>query len=1676
MQGRRLKDIVRYCTKFIREFNPKEGTTSTTTTANPITPAQTATVPGIRLLQMDPASIGRISGSVNLFRGDVVLPLELLSLTSRGGLEAKVAVSYQSNIFRDVNTWNVEAPTGILGLGWSMSYDTIIADHEDLISPFDTTFYLLDSNGGQSRLFLKQRTSDEWVFELESYRFWDIRFFPARSTWEIRTETGTVKTYGESDNSRERGVLWGGPKGNWTDASVQAGQTRFDTGWSLSSIQNFFGDKLQFEYEDVDLTIGPIGNLRYTRASYLAAIADPSGRRVTFHYADKVYTGDIREYESPHIDPADRKLVAYQDRYQTRYLESIAVTDETGPSRVYMSLRLEYSLARVSKTVGDARYLYKRYLRSINVVDGDGGVLPGLTFAYYGVGTTPPSANPGALAAVTYPEGGVAQYEYSLKEMAGTALRRELKQSDTGAGVPRIWFGSDYTVITRYDESRGRLLTVNVYDWNGRWIGSQPLKVNLPGKLDLATLTAHPRGDWFLLSGRTSGQAAGPALFAYAFNRRFGRFGDWEVAKLKMPSLALSEDYAIAAGAEFVAAAVAEQRDIIRYHWDRRARRWQSDTLTLPTAGAYSMSAFERYFTLAVYFKGTNQASLSLQYRDTAAGTWAVTQMDTLSPVLWKKDFPKLIWSNSGSLAVATFLISEDEDKETVTYGVRLYTWNREFQQVVRTELPTETRKKSSLEPFVVSFASRSLVGNVGRLRRYNGNTWVAGSLGSFDSGQHPAAFAYADDLAIGANDNAARAVAYDPYSGNFLPETTIQGVDGPIQPSISGRYVTVRRNIFYRKPEGTLHQVGTLPAGAIQVGNRGPFYFAYQLSTGESFAHLMTNGILAPSATKLGERLFPTEQGSGTILTSPSGFAAFTGPSFDTATTIVLYRLQFGQFQGAITDRVVTAATVVEHMGQPLRTVFDYPGEATTGVYGLVSQYSQTLSAVGAASADDAPHGYTVTDFYDGLSASSIGAKEPYALLSGIEKRKRLYNSAKEQVYDETYEWKALSEITDVYTGETQNLFGAYTRCERIVTRSYAPDTPAAGPIETIEDFIFDEGIGLPRTTRTYSYNSEGKQETIEEHTKFAYQVYPDLLAAHVWSPAVEKRKIVDGSPIWIETTTWRQNWGAVTGWAPYRIYRARSKDGVFTVSDWANTTVANPAHWWLRDEIIIRDRVGNILERANETGRISTWIFDDRGRFAVAQFPDATAQEALYQGFEPYEAVTPWSLGGGEAKLRAAIETGDAHTGSKALRLRGPDVLGAATMIASPREQLFALSYWYKTRAGDAGRWTILANGAELASRMVEDTDGLWRFAHLLATLPAGSSPASVELRLTPTDPVDLLVDDIRFSPAVSACEATVYDPVSLQPIAKLQASGATTRNLYGSFGLPALEVAPGEAVTAVHGRYLSRLSNGGAFDKSAPNATLLMHPQSWGFYQSFNLGSEWRNGWRTASPDHWTPRDGKLRHSGGASTIHFDRQPEAKYYGAAVQLSAPGRLEGPVGFAFGDGLSLTWDPTRAAWAFGGIFQPPRSSLNVSWVDFHSELDSRQTASGLAGNLGHSGAAALPFRHGDEADRPIGMDRRRSSWNSLLSRSRSWRTRTDLRGAGSAIVGPLYSWCGSHIVRRRWPRLQHGSQHGDYRAYRSDGDGRSRLRQCRVLYRSAIGMELPGWCCAQHSVPGGR
>ena len=79
-----------------------------------------AQIPAIRPTQFEGGSADLFKDSVNLFRGDVNLSLDLVSLTGRNGLDIKVNASYNSNIKNDIDQSNASKPTGIMGLGWNI--------------------------------------------------------------------------------------------------------------------------------------------------------------------------------------------------------------------------------------------------------------------------------------------------------------------------------------------------------------------------------------------------------------------------------------------------------------------------------------------------------------------------------------------------------------------------------------------------------------------------------------------------------------------------------------------------------------------------------------------------------------------------------------------------------------------------------------------------------------------------------------------------------------------------------------------------------------------------------------------------------------------------------------------------------------------------------------------------------------------------------------------------------------------------------------------------------------------------------------------------------------------------------------------------------------------------------------------------------------------------------------------------------------------------------------------------------------------------------------------------------------------------------------------------------------------------------------------------------------------
>lgn len=94
-------------------------------------------IPEVRPFQFDDAGLQNLSSCANLFRGDINLAQKLFTLPARvdNNLDVQVSLLYQSNIYQQAVTRNLEAPTGVVGLGWSLPLEYIELDNSNSPTP-----------------------------------------------------------------------------------------------------------------------------------------------------------------------------------------------------------------------------------------------------------------------------------------------------------------------------------------------------------------------------------------------------------------------------------------------------------------------------------------------------------------------------------------------------------------------------------------------------------------------------------------------------------------------------------------------------------------------------------------------------------------------------------------------------------------------------------------------------------------------------------------------------------------------------------------------------------------------------------------------------------------------------------------------------------------------------------------------------------------------------------------------------------------------------------------------------------------------------------------------------------------------------------------------------------------------------------------------------------------------------------------------------------------------------------------------------------------------------------------------------------------------------------------------------------------------------------------------------
>lgn len=346
---------------------------------------------------------------VDLSTGKIYIPLTLASLTGPNGFGETFGIQYSTlGLPPLIRTWNQDAPTGILGLGWSLTtpsivrlgngsiYDTFLLNGQRLI----LTSLNPDPNG-EGCFILTFVTGINSLLQITYYNF--------SETWVVVDSDGITYTYGgihtyfissdvNNSTALQYGVNWQNTNNQgpalWSGSSVQAdptNQCQYVRIWNLFSKTNIYGQQVNYAYNKINLNVGSSGQgMDYDMASYLVGINVVGGQSLQLSYQEKQtweYPLSRSNYEK------DGTITnAYQDRIETQYLASAQVYDDLGQLQDIITFNYGFlwdNFNLSSSNVSNLPAMNKRLLTSITLTTPDGyQVMPAHTFDYWGYGNT----------------------------------------------------------------------------------------------------------------------------------------------------------------------------------------------------------------------------------------------------------------------------------------------------------------------------------------------------------------------------------------------------------------------------------------------------------------------------------------------------------------------------------------------------------------------------------------------------------------------------------------------------------------------------------------------------------------------------------------------------------------------------------------------------------------------------------------------------------------------------------------------------------------------------------------------------------------------------------------------------------------------------------------------------------------------------------------------------------------------------------------------------------------------------------------------------------------------------------------------------------------------------------------------------------------------------------------
>lgn len=1134
--------------------------------------------PAIKTFAQQQDISGLASNSVNLYTGDIALPLNILSLPGHNGLDVSVSMAYSSNVQNVVDKWNLENPAGILGLGWSMDIPKIVSDHKQTGTREDDEYFLID--GGVSNQLIRTISGSDaegsfYTYETKSYQFWKIKFYydpiemgyytSGPNKWVILKEDGTKYVYGDK-NSNRKTIQWMVRWANWIGNSSQTiGQSQFAYIWNLSEIINLWNEKIIFEYDNIDQFVGSTSGQKHTEASYLKKITDVWGRKVSFFYNDK----QTPYYMEPHTEQSEPD--AYQEYYEKRYLDHIDVLLET-ESKI-LTVQFGYTI------INSGLNTVKMLLASIVQKNSAGNSVPGIKLEYY-----PDGISKGFLKTITFPTSGTVTYTYTTKTL-GHSDRQFTATAPAGYAEPRVWQSEDFVVVAWRQLGSGgahdnnpKDVKLYVYQWVGEWkeqflqtIGG----VSLDGdpsnwwNRDYKDFQATVQNNFFGVLSRGAGDLYHLFIFFKDQNNR----GIWS-------NFTASVDYGtgvptLMSGTNFIAIGSFQDDGTHPSHLYTYQGNSFQDNILNQTIGDHFYTYANNYFIShnRAGFDGYPEINFNYLTEDKK---WTTKSWG--SYLEFNSNEPSF-WYSGNSLAV----VMADDNPEYA------YRWDLTYTNFYRDATDKNNNNLFGLlnDYSRVNIINNSLVGIHGRIARYDGKDWSTSTITSTQNGLHEngSFFSYGDDYVVRPieyvsstqNYKGGRKV-FNPNSLNWETDVVMDGADRGLDFANAGiDYYYFGNGYYYRQENGTWVKKHTYTSGINTKWSKGGWP-RFDVQHGLQYKdiqeiRIFKNGEIA-NPLYLGRHLLYNPYkfksngvGAQTIISYSTAFT-----THEDATSLQLNRLVNDVITGTQSDYPVTLITINDGISNNYITLDYNTSTASVDPSGTIAQYHEVTEIPGSNINTNKPNGYTKTFFYNGLTADEMGIGYiPVDLLwSGTHYEKHIYDKngilkASDKTNFQTYSRNIQNDLG------TKVQIGSYVRPSEI--RSFADN------IETVTTYVYDNNTGL--VTQIFTTNFDSKNSTSATYYKYFWEQYDVNRNNNILTPVIQTKESIinlSGEMVTnVSAATWK-TWNNV--FAPHKTYTwKRSGTADFNFSAWSET--GEPSADWIKNsEINSISAIGNAIQ----------------------------------------------------------------------------------------------------------------------------------------------------------------------------------------------------------------------------------------------------------------------------------------------------------------------------------------------------------------------------------------------------------------------------------------------------------------------------------------------------------------